>query len=34
MISKELFLSGIREQVNGYMGAAYVRVITVVDAGP
>lgn len=28
MISKELFLTGIQEQVNGYMGAAYVRVIT------
>ena len=28
MINKELFLTWIQEQVNGYMGAAYVRVIT------
>ena len=28
MICKEPLLTGIQEQVNGYMGAAYVRVIT------
>jgi hypothetical protein len=27
MVDKELFLTGINEQVQGYLGAAYVRVI-------
>ena len=28
MVDKELFLSGIQQQINGFLGAAYVRIIT------
>src|SRR5690242_1694534 len=28
MVDKELFLSGVKEQIDGYQGLAYVRVIT------
>ena len=36
MVDKELFLSGIQEQVSAYQGAAYVRIVPGIhtDLGP